>query len=811
MKKRILACILAMVMVFSLAACGDKGAKTGSSANNADSKQGVFKVTEMKMETGENVEDVNINQIKILDDTIYMITNTYFNNGYAMNFVTMDKEGNVLTDHPLMERFWDNTDAGVAVPLAEKAALMAAAGVTVEVAETTETVDSTETTEESEIEEYSDIYTYLIMDDGRLAYVENHEMYNMNTHESSSTSYLVICDKDGQEFCRSNLTEHVPEDGYFWANTIIPSAENTLFVMNYDMIFEVDMDGNVLGQIETTEVTQNIYTPLFYKDGLPVVGVWNEDWTKQTYGTIDIRKGEMVEELTLPENIGNYNVSDGANSGYELILTGNSGIYGYNFGDTEFDLIMDYINSDLATYRVRNVTFIDNEHFIAMYNDIVDYANHVASFAKVPPEEVPDREVMVMAAYGKDTEVTKKIIEFNQTNEKYRIKVDDYSEYATNEDWYAGIDKLNNEIISGNIPDIISCSAQLPIANYVSKGILADFYELMEADETINREDYCENVFRAYEIDGKLYEMPTSFYIWTIYGKTSVFGDKTSQTWDELDAIIAQYPESSAFSGLTKADVLSMALRFSYSKLVDEQTGECYFNSDEFKEILEFANTYPETIDWEKLSQDEDYWINYETQYIENRTLLNQGTIYNFFEGWMNCYYRFAEATTPVGFPTDEGMGSTLAAISSYAISAKSANKDGAWDFVKSFITEEAQMKEERSDYWGLPILKAALEDSAKYITQKPYYIDADGNKVEYDNTVWINNQEVVIEPATEEEAQKWIDFVLSVDVKGSYDHEDELVIINEEAAGYFSGQKSVEAVMEVIQSRMSIFISESR
>ena len=177
----------------------------------------------------------------------------------------------------------------------------------------------------------------------------------------------------------------------------------------------------------------------------------------------------------------------------------------------------------------------------------------------------------------------------------------------------------------------------------------------------------------------------------------------------------------------------------------------------------------------------------------------------------MNGYYRFAEATTPVGFPTDEGIGSTLAAISSYAISAKSANKDGAWEFVKSFITEEAQMKEERSDYWGLPILKAALEDSAQYITQKPYYIDAEGNKVEYENTVWINNQEVAIEPATEEEAQKWIDFVLSVEVKGSYDYDDALEIINEEAAAYFSGQKTVEAVMEIIQSRMNIFISESR
>ena len=40
---------------------------------------------------------------------------------------------------------------------------------------------------------------------------------------------------------------------------------------------------------------------------------------------------------------------------------------------------------------------------------------------------------------------------------------------------------------------------------------------------------------------------------------------------------------------------------------------------------------------------------------------------------------------------------------------------------------------------------------------------------------------------------------------------EDIMEIISGEAADYFSGQKTVEAVMEIIQSRMDIFISENR
>ncbi|MBP3544417.1 MAG: extracellular solute-binding protein, partial [Lachnospiraceae bacterium] len=640
---------------------------------------------------------------------------------------------------------------------------------------------------------------------------ETYESYNTKTYESTSTSYLIVCDKDGQQAFKTNITEGLPEGSYFWANLIVPSAEDTLFVMNYEMIIEVDMNGTVVGQIETSDVTRDMYQVLFYKDGYPVIGVWNEDWTEQKFCSVGIRKGEVVEELTLPGNFDNYNVFEGGNSGYDLILTNQTGVYGFNVGDTEFTLVMDYINSDLATYSVRNVTFVDSEKFIATYNDIINYDNFVALFTHVAPENVPDRETLLLATYGTDNNRTQAVINFNQNNEKYRITVKDYSQYSTNEDWYAGITQLNNDIISGNIPDIISCSEQLPIANYVDKGILVDFYELMDEDETINREDYCENVFKAYEIGGKLYELPTSFYIWTVNGKRSIFGDKTSLTWDEMDAYLAQYEGSTAFSEMTKNDVLNNALRFSYSQLVDAETGECHFNSDMFKSILEFANTYPETINWEERYNEPDYWTNYETQYIDNRTLLSQSTIYTVYDAWMNGYYNFAEPTTPVGYPNDYGVGSTVSAIYSYAISAKSPYQDGAWEFVKSFITPENQIEDERYDYWGLPILKEALEDSAKYIMEKPYYIDQDGNKVEQEFTIWVKNEEMVIEPADEQEKQRWIDFILSVETKGSSDYQDALEIISEDAAGYFSGDKTVEAVMEVIQSRMNIFISEGR
>ncbi len=816
MKKRIIALFLVAAMVFSLAACGDtntggNGGGKKDDAGNAASKQGVFKIQEIKYDMGEGATDNNINDIRMIDDTIYMVSNTYYNNGYGIYFMTADAQGNMLTKHPIMERTWDNSGDlnGGAVALEHA---VSTAKIAVESAAVA-TEDVMQDIEIPEISEYMDVYSWLILENGQLAYIENHESYNNKTHTSTNTIYYVVCDKDGNEICRANVTENLPEDISFWVNNMIPSAEGTLFLTNYDLILEIDMTGKVLSQIKPTKVTEDIYDVLYYKNGMPVIGVWNEDYTKRSYGVVDIRKGEIIEELALPANLDNYQVYEGGKSGYDLILVNNTGVYGYNTGSTslDFPLIMDYINSDLATYRVNSVVFTDENTFIAMYNDIIEYDMHMASFVRIPPEEVPDRDTLTLAVYGKGTDLTKAVINFNQTNDQYRITVVDYSQYSTPEDYQAGSTKLNNDIISGKVPDIINCGYNIDVDNFVSKGILVDLYEFMEEDESFNKADYCENVFHAYEVNGKLYQLPIGFYVWTVLGKTSIFGEETSLTWDKLEAIQAQYPESAMFSQMPKTDVLSNALNFVYNDLVDRETGECHFNSEMFKNILEFANTYPETIDWDKVYADENYWKDYQNQYIEDRTLLMQANIYMLYDAWTTSYSTFIEEATPVGFPVMEGMGSNVAATDSYAISAKSKHKDGAWEFVKSFLSEENQLKDERWDYWGLPMLKSALEDSARYMKEKPFYTDAEGNKIEEDFTVWVNDQQVVIEPASDAEVQKWVDFVLSVDRKQPSGYGEALTIISEEAAAYFSGQKTVEAVMDIIQSRMSIYISENQ
>ena len=103
----------------------------------------------------------------------------------------------------------------------------------------------------------------------------------------------------------------------------------------------------------------------------------------------------------------------------------------------------------MATYRLRNISFVDDETFVAMYNDIVDYESHLAKFTKIPPTKVPDKEIITVAASSIDNTMKKAVIEFNKTSDKYRVFIQDYSEYNSQEDYTAAriaIEDVNKSI-----------------------------------------------------------------------------------------------------------------------------------------------------------------------------------------------------------------------------------------------------------------------------------------------------------------------------------------------------------------------------
>ena len=69
----------------------------------------------------------------------------------------------------------------------------------------------------------------------------------------------------------------------------------------------------------------------------------------------------------------------------------------------------------------------------------------------------------------------------------------------------------------------------------------------------------------------------------------------------------------------------------------------------------------------------------------------------------------FGEPVTYIGFPTESGKGSYISANQSFVLSAKSANLDGAWEFVRYYLTDEygeRQYLAEEAVYAGEDVAK---------------------------------------------------------------------------------------------------------
>lgn len=246
-------------------------------------------------------------------------------------------------------------------------------------------------------------------------------------------------------------------------------------------------------------------------------------------------------------------------------------------------------------------------------------------------------------------------------------------------------------------------------------------------------------------------------------------------------------------------------MSMSGNQFIDWESGTCNFNSDEFVQMLEFIKTFPEEIDDEIFT--DEYWNNYESMWREGKVI---GTVYYLsnFRDYNNTEKgTFGEKITMIGFPSSNEDGSVISADMQFALSSKSSNKEGAWAFLRTFLTDEYQEENVR---YGFPISIKRLNELAAEAREKPYYMDENGNKEEYDSTYYINGQEIIIPPMTKEETDAFIEQLYSF--TQVYKQDDTLLnIITEESAPYFAGQKSAKDVASIIQSRVQIYVNENR
>lgn len=609
---------------------------------------------------------------------------------------------------------------------------------------------------------------------------------------------LVKKNLDGTEEWRIDLDELMEEQAYVNALLCDNSGQLWVFLGNGETII-VDKDSNVVKEFQVEE--ENMGNVLMSAEGKIMVTVWGEQG--QTVKVLDETTGQLSENYEIPGNSYNYSYYPG--KGYDLFLTDNNALYGYNLGEETMTELMNFVDSDLDSYNLYDIYAVNDTQFYAGFYSYSEEKSCYALFTKVPPEEVVEKKVLTLGCTYLDDTVRRQVVKFNKENEQYRIQIKDYSKYNTEEDYSQCYIKLNADIVSGNVPDILVTDDNIPVESYIAKGLFEDLYPFIDADEEMERSDFMANVFDALSVDGKLYQLVPSFNVLTVAGKTSDVGEESGWTLDELNALAASKPEGTeVFWDVIRETVLGNYLQMTGEEFVNWETGECHFDSEGFVKFLDFLKQFPAEYDEEKYADDE-FWATYSSAYRDGRALLQITNLTSFSDyNWMEKG-SFGEDITLIGFPTESKNGSAIDYYLSFSLSAKSEYKEGAWEFLRYFLSYDYQ-----KDCYGFPVNLERYEELKQEAMQRPYYYDENNQKVEYDETFYLDDLEIVIPPMTKEEVQEVEDFLFSVNQVAVYD-EDLMNIISEEAAAYFEGQKSAEEVAGIIQSRARIYVNENR
>ena len=641
---------------------------------------------------------------------------------------------------------------------------------------------------------------------GGIAIDEKGNMYTLittfATYEGDDVKdkvYLKAYDKNGGELWSIFLNENLKEEEYFYANQVLLGQEGQLLLDTSRGIEIYDAMGQPIRLIEKPDAMDCSLKKL--REGKFAFVYSNGE--KAHIQVVDIASGNLQEKIEIPFNYFRYSVQNGLY--YDLYLSDEYGVYGYNIGDTEPQKLMDYISSDFGGNVMYQLVFLDENTFLGSYYR--EEGMIYSKFTKVPASEVGEKTDLTLGCYYLDPKVKQKLVDFNKNNPGYKIHIMDYSVYDTANDYTQGLTKLNTDIISGNLPDIMLLDQRMPVNSYISKGLFADYNEFMEKDTEFRKENFLPNILEALSSEDGLYQLAPAFTVTTFAAKTKHVGEKPGWTMDQATDLLNSLPEDTKLlSDMTSSSLLYNITWIGIDEYVDWENGKCYFDTPGFISLLEYAKTLPEEIDYGTMMDDESYWNEMEVQYRNDKTILSMLYISGFRDYQYAKQGTFGEDITLIGFPGERGIGAGLAFNTKIAISALSKNQDIAWEFVKGFFSEEYQDSVE----YEFPVRLSSLEKLEELAWSRPFYEDEEGNREEYDETFQLNGVEIILQPLTKEETGALKEYLGSV-TNVAIPNEDIYNIILEETASYFSGQKSARDVADIIQSRVKIYVNENR
>lgn len=622
------------------------------------------------------------------------------------------------------------------------------------------------------------------------------------------------------------------------------AADGSIYIRTYERIIAIAPkdDGYVLaGFVKLEDIPDFTENPIF---GYNVTLDRSEDgivYLEYPYKAADGRTFYRRCELTPTENpvgepetlpyIDNYTTiifgddvyyQTGSGIYYAGKIGGESltdGVGADDIYNMNSNIVCYWSDIDLYGGMVNYIHVVSKDEIIA---EVTDPDTGEDMFVRVTTSDTPvdDRKVLILAYEDgsmqlSTEELQKTVRRFNRSNEDYRVRTVDY---RADEDLTAN-DKLMREIVSGSTPDIVMLGGTITPEIFVRQKAFVNLYDFMKKDDRYTKDAFLPAALKPFENDGKLYYLTTGIIPETIVCDKSVYNGKTLGSAEDFAAISDAAREMgiplfrSSDRTTPAQPVFSKLLDGVMSESVDYESGKVGLGKD-FAELLRVCGE----ADYEV--SDADY---YTLDYYEQKAALaffNMYGIEDYLQQRTLLAKDFSDFHT-VGYPVEGGTIIRIA--SSLAITKRSDDKEGAWEFMKYWLDSTEEQCERAVDniyavsgMLYFPTTRAAMDDLYTAVKKSYMTIDTFASKdgrytaaVGYlrnpDNT--INLPSDCIYFTDEDEAYLRNLFETAVTPANA---DTKLIgIVKEETGAYFAGAQTLDRTAEVISDRVKTRLAE--
>ncbi len=617
---------------------------------------------------------------------------------------------------------------------------------------------------------------------------------NGNEIYSERSSLLQCYTLEGQLCWEHEIEEESGPEG---AYNLFVAQNGRVYVEMRNYLYVFSSEGQLLEQLEypdgegyslgTNDVFACDDTGETYLIRASKGGAVAEDSQYKLYSW-DMEKGTLEEQGVVDRKCPVQTMG-----GKGLFFRDSDRVYQFDPSSGEMTPLFSLTENMISAHKVRNVMRTENGWKVLCADN---YSGLGTRLATLEWGVLGETESLYIGAIN-TTAYNEEAILFNQRHPEYLVRIRDFSNDDPKD---LGLTQLQLSLVNKDAPDLVQIWNRETFLNYGRKGWLESLTPYVEKSENIDMDDFIPHVRDTMTVEGELYCLPSTFNVSTLVAPVSAVGDRSNWTIEEFLDFMEEYPNALFSSNTRKEDVsarkvgvLTAALHRGLEGFVDSEHGKVDLNNERFRGLLTRINGLRIDESEGAVSGDAERRIE------EGQVLLSEKSLscLDAICQWERIY---GEPVTLIGYPTAEreSGGGRLMVSQPLGIVSKSRHKDAAWCYLEeSFLKSSAEIEE------GFPARQEGLE---KLIAQEQKPGNGNGNySAGFDENGNRGNSYL---------SRRHTDMIwnaINTAVADDPVLQSIMHIIREETSFYFSGTKSLDEVIEVIESRAELYFNENK